>query len=128
METSEFEKLAQPIALVVDDEPLILMDTADMISAKVDSVVEASTADQAYAFLDKPSSLQLLVTDVQMPGDMTGSALPVLSRALAAFLCRDRLRRGGTRSWRPAGQCQVHQQAAYGGPGPRRFEVAGLSR
>lgn len=72
METSEFEKLSQPIALVVDDEPLILMDTADMISEKGYSIAEASTADQAYAFLDQHSSLQLLFTDVQMPGELDG--------------------------------------------------------
>ena len=75
METSEFEKLSQPIALVVDDEPLILMDTADMISEKGYSIVEASTADQAYAFLDRHSSLQLLFTDVQMPGELDGFGL-----------------------------------------------------
>ncbi|NSY14817.1 response regulator [Agrobacterium vitis] len=72
METSEFAKLEEPIALVVDDEPLILMDTADMISDEGYAVVEATTADQAYEFLDRHSSLQLLFTDVQMPGDLDG--------------------------------------------------------
>jgi len=68
METAEFEKLAIPIALVVDDDPLILMDTADMIAGEGYAVVEAKTADQPYDFLDRHSSLQLLFTDVQMPG------------------------------------------------------------
>lgn len=75
METAEFERLVKPIALVVDDEPLILLDTADMISDEGYSVVEASTADQAFAFLDRHSSLQLLFTDVQMPGDLDGFGL-----------------------------------------------------
>lgn len=75
MKTEEFERLVEPIALVVDDEPLILMDTSDMMSDEGYAVVEASTADQAYAFLDKHASLQLLFTDVQMPGDLDGLAL-----------------------------------------------------
>ena len=72
MENAEFEKLAIPIALVVDDEPLILMDTADMLADEGYAVVEATTADKAYEFLNRHSSLQLLVTDVQMPGELDG--------------------------------------------------------
>jgi CheY-like chemotaxis protein len=72
MDDAEFEKLARPIALVVDDEPLILMDTADMISDEGYAVLEATSADQAYKFLDQHSSLQLLITDVQMPGELDG--------------------------------------------------------
>ena len=75
METTEFDKLDRPIALVVDDEPLILMDTADLISDLGYSVVEAQTADEAYEFLDRHSSLQLLFTDVQMPGELDGFGL-----------------------------------------------------
>jgi CheY-like chemotaxis protein len=44
MDDAEFEKLARPIALVVDDEPLILMDTADMISDEGYAVLEAGVA------------------------------------------------------------------------------------
>lgn len=75
MEPEEFAKLVQPIALVVDDEPLILMDTADMITDEGYAVVEASTADEAFTFLEKYPSLQLLFTDVQMPGDLNGFEL-----------------------------------------------------
>lgn len=75
MDTHDFKKLRQPIALVVDDEPLILMNTAEMVADEGYAIVEASTADQAYAFLEKHSSLQLLFTDVQMPGKLDGFAL-----------------------------------------------------
>jgi DNA-binding response OmpR family regulator len=51
MEHAEFAKLVEPIALVVDDEPLILMDTADMLADEGFAVIEVSTADQAYDFL-----------------------------------------------------------------------------
>ncbi|KQY20303.1 hypothetical protein ASD31_24150 [Rhizobium sp. Root482] len=86
METAEFEKLAIPIALVVDDDPLILMDTADMIAGEGYAVVEAKTADQAYDFLDRHSSLQLLFTDVQMPGS------PVAGSGSHVQWCSERYR------------------------------------
>jgi hypothetical protein len=61
MDEDEFARLSEPIALVVDDEPLILMDTVDMI------------ADEAFEFLTRCSSLQLLFTDVQLPDILTAS-------------------------------------------------------
>lgn len=73
IETTEFDKLVKPIALVV--EPLILMDTADLISDLGYAVVEAKTADEAFEFLDRHSSLELLFTDVQMPGELDGFGL-----------------------------------------------------
>lgn len=72
MEKVQFSKIVSPIALVVDDEPLILMDTADLLSDEGYSVIEATTADEAYAFLSTHSSLQLVFTDVQMPGKLNG--------------------------------------------------------
>lgn len=72
MEDVEFAKLKKPIALVVDDEPLIRMDTADIIGEEGYAVVEARTADEAFAFLTQHSSLELLFTDVQTPGTLDG--------------------------------------------------------
>ncbi|MBZ5762922.1 response regulator [Rhizobium sp. VS19-DR104.2] len=87
METANFASLREPIALVVDDEPLILMDTADMISDEGYAVVEAGTADQAFEFLQKHSSLQLLFTDVQMPGDLDGCQLARLVAERWPHIC-----------------------------------------
>jgi len=75
MDKDRFDKIAEPIALVVDDEPLIRMDTADFISEAGYYVVEADTADEAFAFLEKYSFLQLLFTDVQTGGDLDGFEL-----------------------------------------------------
>jgi CheY-like chemotaxis protein len=75
MDNKEFANLTRPVALVVDDEPLIRMDTSEMISDEGYAVVEARTADEAYAFLSQHSSLQLLVTDVQTPGEIDGFEL-----------------------------------------------------
>jgi CheY-like chemotaxis protein len=65
----------EPIALVVDDEPLIRMDACDIIADAGYRVVEAATADQAFAYLQDHPSLQLVFTDVQMPGEMSGFGL-----------------------------------------------------
>lgn len=65
----------EPIALVVDDEPLIRMDACEIISDAGYRVVEAVTADQAFEYLQENPSLQLVFTDVQMPGEMSGFGL-----------------------------------------------------
>jgi CheY-like chemotaxis protein len=81
MTDDDYATLSQPIALVVDDEPLIRMDTADMVADEGYAVVEAHTAEEAFAFLNRHSSLQLLFTDVQTPpGTMNGFEL---ARAVA---------------------------------------------
>jgi|EndMetStandDraft_6_1072998.scaffolds.fasta_scaffold66840_2 CheY-like chemotaxis protein len=75
MDKEQLDKIPEPIALVVDDEPLIRMDIADIISDAGYHVVEAATADEALAFLEKYSSLQLLFTDVQTGSDLDGFEL-----------------------------------------------------
>ncbi|WP_246618005.1 hypothetical protein [Rhizobium populisoli] len=47
MNEVEFSQLQEPIALVVDDEPLIRMNTADIVSDEGFDVIEATTADEA---------------------------------------------------------------------------------
>jgi len=64
-----------PIALVVDDEPHIRMDTADMVAEEGFDVVEARTADEAFRFLQEHHSLQLVITDIQTGGPMNGCEL-----------------------------------------------------
>lgn len=75
MHNSEFARLREPIALVVDNEPLVLMDHVDMIAEEGYAIVEATTAHQAYEFLERHSSLQLLFTDVETPGEISGFKL-----------------------------------------------------
>ncbi|MDQ0319006.1 CheY-like chemotaxis protein [Pararhizobium capsulatum DSM 1112] len=64
MDSETFETLPGPIALVVDDEPLVRMDTADIIAEAGFHVIEAATADEAFEFLKKHNSLRLLFTDI----------------------------------------------------------------
>jgi CheY-like chemotaxis protein len=75
MDNSEFARLREPIAFVVDDEPLVLMDHVYMIAEEGYAIVEATTALQAYEFLEQHSSLQLLFTDVETPGEIDGFEL-----------------------------------------------------
>lgn len=75
MDQKTFNALPGPIALVVDDEPLIRMDTSDIVSEAGFHVIEARTADEALAFLKEHNSLQLLFTDIQMPGAIDGVGL-----------------------------------------------------
>lgn len=48
---------------------------------------EARTADQAYEFLDRHSSLQLLFTDVQMPGKLDGFDLARIVAKRSPHIC-----------------------------------------
>ncbi len=75
MDSNDLERIPAPLALVVDDEPLIRMDTAAVISDAGFHVIEVSSADEAYAFIESHSSLKLLFTDVRTGGEMDGFEL-----------------------------------------------------
>lgn len=61
-------------ALLVDDEPLVRMMTADMLSELGFDVVEASSAESAIELVTQGLCPTLLITDHLMPG-MTGPEL-----------------------------------------------------
>lgn len=75
MEIKNLNGIAYPIALVVDDEPLIRMDTADIISEAGYHVIEAASADEALKFIEDYGALALLFTDVNTGGDIDGFEL-----------------------------------------------------
>ena len=58
--------------LVVDDEPLIRMNLTAFLEDEGYEVLEAENADAAIATLERHASIQIVVTDVQMPGSMDG--------------------------------------------------------
>lgn len=62
------------LVLLVDDEDVVRVSTADMLSELGYQVVEAVSAEAALALLDKDVAPNLVVTDHLMPG-MTGSEL-----------------------------------------------------
>lgn len=65
-----------PYALVVDDDPLILMHACDILEAAGFRFYEASTGDEAKVLLSQCSeNVTLLFSDVEMPGSTNGFAL-----------------------------------------------------
>ena len=60
------------VVLVVDDEPLIRMNAADMLLDAGFAVLEAANAAEALTVLADHPEIQVLFTDVNMPGDMDG--------------------------------------------------------
>jgi len=60
--------------LAVDDDALVLTNTAAMLEDLGHRVFEASSGEQALEILGQESSVDLVLTDQAMPG-MTGSQL-----------------------------------------------------
>jgi two-component system, response regulator PdtaR len=64
------------VVVVAEDEPLILMAIVDHLTEEGLQVLEAGHAEEALAILARASAyVDVLFTDVQMPGDMDGVAL-----------------------------------------------------
>jgi DNA-binding NtrC family response regulator len=65
-----------PYALVVDDDPLIMMDTTAILEDAGFRLYEAMDGDEAKRILaDHWESIVLLFSDVDMPGETNGFAL-----------------------------------------------------
>jgi len=75
------EGQAVPTILLVEDEVLIRMATADTLRAADFAVIEAASADEALAILNASVKVDVVMTDVRMPGSMDGLALANLLRA-----------------------------------------------
>lgn len=70
----------RPFVLVVDDDPLILMDASDILSDAGFRPLEAGNVDSAEALLiEYAAEITLLFTDVQMPGNRNGFDLARLT-------------------------------------------------
>ena len=61
--------------LIVEDEPLIRSHLAGMLQDKGCKTIEAGSAAEAIAILERNSEITVVFTDVQMPGTMDGIAL-----------------------------------------------------
>ncbi|NNM72737.1 hybrid sensor histidine kinase/response regulator [Enterovirga aerilata] len=66
---------ARPLTvLAVDDDPLVLMNTAAMLEDIGHRVIEATSGEQALRILRRTNEIDLVITDQLMPG-MTGAQL-----------------------------------------------------
>src|SRR6202171_2155741 len=61
--------------LVVEDEMLLRMRAVDMVEDAGFAPIEAINADDALAILESRSDIEMLFTDIQMPGSMDGLKL-----------------------------------------------------
>jgi CheY-like chemotaxis protein len=64
-----------PHILVVEDEVLVRAVLADQLRVSGFSVIEASRADEALAYLRAGGPADLLFSDIQMPGSLNGLQL-----------------------------------------------------
>jgi two-component system, response regulator PdtaR len=71
----------KPTVLLVEDEVLIRLMVAEELRSQGLQVLEASNAEEALAILESSLPVDLLFTDVRMPGRMDGVALAKLAQA-----------------------------------------------
>ena len=70
-----------PVILVVEDEALVRLAAVSMLEDAGFRMIEAVNGDQALELLTADSDVQLLFTDVNMPGTINGLALARQVRA-----------------------------------------------
>jgi CheY-like chemotaxis protein len=70
--------------LLVDDETLIRELLAEVLRDAGLDVVEARNADEAISLLSSPEKIDILLTDVQMPGKLDGIDLALKARHMHA--------------------------------------------
>lgn len=63
------------VVLLVEDEMLVRMDAADNLEGAGFEVIETANADAAFEALCRRGDIQVLFTDIRMPGSMDGLAL-----------------------------------------------------
>ena len=68
------------LVLVVDDEALVRMNAVAMIEQAGHQVIEAANADEAIRILDSRFDIEIVFSDVSMPGSMDGLRLVHLIR------------------------------------------------
>lgn len=66
--------------LVVEDEPLILLDIVDFLSDQGFRVLEATNAVEALQQLENDASISIMFTDVDMQGSIDGLKLAAAVR------------------------------------------------
>ncbi len=63
------------VILVVEDSVLIRMGAVDLVRSAGYEALEASNADEAIGILESRTDIDLVFTDVEMPGTMDGIKL-----------------------------------------------------
>ncbi|MDQ0346501.1 response regulator [Ancylobacter vacuolatus] len=63
------------VVLIVEDSPIIRMSAVDLMESAGYVALEADCADEAIRLLESRNDIDLVFTDVQMPGTMDGIKL-----------------------------------------------------
>ncbi len=74
------EAMAPISVLLVEDEVLISNLVADCLIASGFAVHEVTTADEALRYIDSGANIDVLFTDVNLPGGMDGAELATRAR------------------------------------------------
>jgi CheY-like chemotaxis protein len=64
-----------PVILIVEDEFLLRLDSAETIEHAGFEVIQGANADEAIAILNARLDIHVVFTDIQMPGSMDGLKL-----------------------------------------------------
>jgi CheY-like chemotaxis protein len=67
--------------LVVEDEVLLRIILADELRAQGYAVIEATNASEAISVLQSSMRIDLVLTDIRMPGDLDGLGLARMMRS-----------------------------------------------
>jgi CheY-like chemotaxis protein len=68
-------KAKRPLVLIVEDELLLRINAAELITEAGFDIVEAGHAEEAIAILEGRPDIHIVFTDIQMPGSMDGLKL-----------------------------------------------------
>jgi CheY-like chemotaxis protein len=79
--------MEKALVMVVEDEALIRMDTVQMIEGAGYEVIEASNADEAVLILENRGDVEIVFTDINMPGSMDGLKLVKAIRMRWLWIC-----------------------------------------
>jgi CheY-like chemotaxis protein len=69
------EKQRRLVVLIVEDEPLMLMDALHLVTEAGFEAIGAKNADEAIRILESRADIGVVFTDVNMPGSMDGIKL-----------------------------------------------------
>jgi CheY-like chemotaxis protein len=69
---TRFSYPSRPLILVVEDEPLVRDLNLDILQEAGFRLIDASDADEAFEILKRRPDVEVVLTDVDMPGSMNG--------------------------------------------------------
>jgi CheY-like chemotaxis protein len=71
--------LPRVVILVVEDEPFVRMVAADLLAVEERVILEAGCVEEALAVIEAEGRIDLLFTDINMPGELDGLDLAAIA-------------------------------------------------